>query len=206
MRKKMETQSTKWYQKTPSVIVFLVLFFPLGLFLMWRYGNWNKKTKWIISGVFLFLLVISLASGDKSSSQNSAKTATSPAETTTTPTSLPVEKFNIVVTSQIVKKVDGKYRYFFDIRNHDSKPLEGSVTIELFKNQSKSSLAGDTFSTKSAIEPNLGTSVYIDAHTGPTSVHGANGIIKFNYIVKKDDQEVNNGEGQITDKLEDLSI
>jgi hypothetical protein len=66
-------------------------------------------------------------------------------------------------------------------------------------------LGGDTFTTKQAIEPELGTSVYIDANTGPKSVHGEYGITKFTYVVKQDDKEVAKGEGAISDKFEDLS-
>ncbi len=111
-----------------------------------------------------------------------------------TNTPKPVEKYNIVVTSQIVKKIDGKHRYFFDIRNKDTKPFEGSVTISLFTSQLKNAIAGDTFNTNKAIEPELGTSVYTDANTGPPSVHGENGISKFKYTVKKGSKVVNSGE------------
>ena len=44
-----------------------------------------------------------------------------------------IEPLDIAVTSQIVKKVDGKCRYFFDIRNNDTENFEGSVEIELIK-------------------------------------------------------------------------
>lgn len=139
---------------------------------------------------------------DKPQESDASNTAI---QTTTAPTNTPkpVEKYNIVVTSQIVKKADGKHRYFFDIRNKDTKSFEGSVTISLFTSEQKNPIAGDTFTTNKAIEPELGTSVYADAHTGPPSVHGANGISKFTYTVKKDSEIVNSGEGVITEKFED---
>jgi hypothetical protein len=203
----MEQQNKKWYQKTVWIILFLIFLFPVGLFLMWKYSRWSLKVKWILGIVFGLLYIIGFASaGNKSSPPNITnvtKNINAQAQPTETPQ--PAEKFNIEVKSDIVKKVDGKYRYFFDIRNNDSKSFEGTVTIALFTSESKNPLAGDTFSTKSPIESNLGTSVYTDAHTGPVSVHGANGMVKFVYTVKKDDKVVNSGEGQITDKLEDLS-
>src|SRR2546429_184678 len=55
----------------------------------------------------------------------------------------PLEKINIVVTSVMVKKVNGKYRYFFDVRNKDTKPFEGDVTVLLYNSLQKSELAGD---------------------------------------------------------------
>lgn len=39
----------KWYQKTGAIIILLILFFPIGLFLMWKYSNWNKWGKIVIS-------------------------------------------------------------------------------------------------------------------------------------------------------------
>lgn len=115
------------------------------------------------------------------------------------------EKINVVVESQIIKKVDGKYRYFFDIRNKDIKNFEGDVSITVYNGLQDSPLGGDTFKTNKAIEPNLGTSVYFDIFTGPTSVHGENGISKFKYVVKKDGQTINEGEGVISSKVENLS-
>jgi len=56
----------KWYQKTPGIIALLVLFFPAGLFLMWKYSNWKPKAKWIITAVFVGLVFItSQASSNK---------------------------------------------------------------------------------------------------------------------------------------------
>lgn len=197
-------ESKKWYQKTPTIIIFLILFFPVGLFLMWKYSNWNPKVKWIVSGIFGLLFIATLTSGENNQNPQNPTNPTQKAVIQQTPP--PSERFNIAVKSEIVKKVDGKYRYFFDIRNHDSKPFEGSITINLFTRESKNSLAGDTFNTNKAIEPNLGTAVYIDAHTGPANIHGANGLIKFTYTVKNEGNEVNKGEGQITDQYEDLSL
>lgn len=142
----------------------------------------------------------------KNKPQETVTTSNNTTQPTTAPTNdpKPTEKHNIVVTSQIVKKVDGKYRYFFDIRNKDTRPFEGSVIISLFTSELKNPIAGDTFNTNKAIEPELGTSVYTDANTGPPSVHGANGISRFTYTVKKGNEIVNKGEGVITDKFEDV--
>lgn len=43
------------------IILSLVLFFPAGLYLMWRYTSWNSKPKWIITGFFAFFVVVNLA-------------------------------------------------------------------------------------------------------------------------------------------------
>ena len=115
-----------------------------------------------------------------------------------------VEEFNIEVSSQIVKDIGGKYRYFFDIRNKDTKDFVGDVSIKIIT-QEGLTVGSDDFSAKSPISPSLGSSVYIDANTGPVSVHGANGTANYKYTVKVNGIAVKNGEGSITNQFEDLS-
>lgn len=202
---KIMSTEKKWYQNPAVIVLLLIFFFPAGLFLMWRYTTWNRNLKLgITAALTIFVLIGATGSSKEKVTPMEPKASASSNQPTEIPK--PVDKFNIVVTSQIVKKVDGKYRYFFDIRNHDSKPFEGNVTISLFTDELKDPLAGDTFNTTKAIKPELGTSVYADANTGPTSVHGANGITKFKFTVKQGESVVNNGEGIISEQYEDLSI
>ncbi len=114
------------------------------------------------------------------------------------------DNFNIEVTSQIIKKVDKKYRYFFDIRNKDSKSFEGEVKISLYRSNPDTKLGYDSFSTNKPIEPNLGNSVYIDTNTGPISQMGQNGIVDYKYEVIVDKKVVKTGEGKVSDKFENL--
>ncbi|MBO5934043.1 MAG: DUF4236 domain-containing protein [Clostridia bacterium] len=58
----MSSSNKKWYQKTGYIILLLVLFFPVGLFLMWKYTNWGKKVKIAISVIFALLFIIAVAS------------------------------------------------------------------------------------------------------------------------------------------------
>lgn len=48
----------KWYQKTGWIIFWLILFFPAGLVLMWKYANWKKPIKGIISAVIVLSLFV----------------------------------------------------------------------------------------------------------------------------------------------------
>lgn len=168
--------------------------------------------KWAVTGLFAFF-VLGGAFSNQSETRETIDTTKVPqmsteAKASPTPivTPAPTEKLNIVVTSQIIKKVDKKYRYFFDIRNRDTKNFEGSVSIKLLTDKSQSSLAGDTFTTKAPIEPGLGTSVYADANTGPTSEHGEYGMTRYKYIVKVNGVEVNSGEERLTNKFEDTDL
>lgn len=206
----METQNNaKWYQQSLWIIVLLILFFPIGLFIMWRYAKWGNKVKLTITCFFVFLVlrgVINDSLGKKTASPNTSKVQTVGVDNTspkpTTELTKSVERVNVVVTSQMIKKVDNKYRYFFDIRNQDSKSFEGSVTISLYREKSKNVLTSDTFTTKSLIKPDLSTAVYLDANTGPTNVHGEYGLTKYKYEVKANSVVVNSGEGELTDKFE----
>ena len=54
----MENQtSKKWHEKTTYIIICLILFFPVGLYFMWKNNIWSKKARWIIS-IFFLLAVI----------------------------------------------------------------------------------------------------------------------------------------------------
>ena len=56
----MDSQSTlKWHQKPIFVITFLIFFFPVGLFLMWKNQLWSKKIRLGVSGLFLLIIVLS---------------------------------------------------------------------------------------------------------------------------------------------------
>lgn len=63
----------KWYQKTWVIILFLIFFFPVGLFLMWRYSNWNKVVKGIVTGLFCILIITNISGGNKEIETNSTK-------------------------------------------------------------------------------------------------------------------------------------
>ena len=49
--------SKKWHEKTTYIIICLILFFPVGLYFMWKNNIWSKKARWIIS-IFFLLAVI----------------------------------------------------------------------------------------------------------------------------------------------------
>jgi len=47
----------KWYQKQTGIILLLLIFFPVGLFFMWKNGLWSAKARWIITAIFPILLL-----------------------------------------------------------------------------------------------------------------------------------------------------
>lgn len=83
----METKK-KWYQKTGWIIALLILFFPVGLFLMWKYANWNKVVKWVVTGVFA-LGVLANATGGSNTASTTTTPESTPTVTQETPTTQP---------------------------------------------------------------------------------------------------------------------
>lgn len=58
----------KWYQKTWVIILFLIIFWPVGLFFMWK-SNWNKIAKIVIT-VFIAMIVFVGCIGGSSNSNS----------------------------------------------------------------------------------------------------------------------------------------
>ncbi len=105
---------------------------------------------------------------------------------------------DIVVTSQTVKMVDGKYRYFFDIRNNDDAPFTGQVNIYL-REDSGSKLGQEKFQATAPIQPGMGDSVYIDMNTGPVPHYDPEfAITHYDFEVIEANQIVSIGNGNIT--------
>ncbi len=108
-----------------------------------------------------------------------------------------VEQRDIVVINQTVKKVEGKYRYFFDIRNNDDKPFSGEVEIKLHK-ENGSTLGKGDFGATAPIGPGLGDSVHIDVNTGPVPIFASEAAItNYTYEVVSSSQIVSSGSGDI---------
>ena len=69
----MNTKNLKWFQKKSVIIISLILFFPLGLYFMWKYSDyWSKKTKILITIGILIMGVIGYNNPSNSSSSNTS--------------------------------------------------------------------------------------------------------------------------------------
>lgn len=95
-----------WYQRTLWIVVLLVVFAPVGIFLMWKYTDWQRPLKIgvaIVAGVvFLAAFANALSDGKDDSGKDKvtpaststpvpsgAATTPAPAATTAAPTSAP---------------------------------------------------------------------------------------------------------------------
>ncbi len=50
----------KWYQKREWIYMLVLLFWPVGLYLLWTNKEIERQSKLIVTGIFLILLVIGL--------------------------------------------------------------------------------------------------------------------------------------------------
>ena len=67
----------KWYTKTEWIIFFLIIFPPIGLFLMWNYkkDSWSKNRKIVLTTVSSIYFIIAIAVGGNNQ-QNTSITET----------------------------------------------------------------------------------------------------------------------------------
>lgn len=70
-----------WYQKTWAIVLFLFLFFPVGLFLMWKYSKFKTVPKAIITALVAFIFIGSVLESPNNSTNN-ITTANKQQETT----------------------------------------------------------------------------------------------------------------------------
>jgi hypothetical protein len=54
----VKKKDRKWYQKSHWIIIFLILFWPLGVYFMWRYAHWKNPVKIVVSALELLFFVI----------------------------------------------------------------------------------------------------------------------------------------------------
>lgn len=62
--RKKTKKSVKWYQHTAWIIALLIIFWPVGLYLMWKHTNWSKNVKIVISTIAVLsfvLMVVAIA-------------------------------------------------------------------------------------------------------------------------------------------------
>ncbi|MGA3292042.1 MAG: hypothetical protein ABSC49_02745 [Candidatus Microgenomates bacterium] len=209
----METQTTKkdeWYKKPFGVVLMLLLFFPIGLYLMWKYTNWNSRVKWGITGFFGLMIVIEgVVSNFQTSSQtNPVATGQSPSsEATTTPSPTPVKQLDLKVTNLVVKKINmDQCRYFFNIKNGEPNNFSGKVGVALHKLDSVWPEDGSEVQIDQ-LEPNLYKVFYLDSSLCPNTVEKG-GAATFSYTVEDVNGNKVFGEDQIpvTNQFEDDTI
>lgn len=70
----METQ--KFYASTWFTILMLIIFFPVGLILMWKYGKFNKVVRIVITALLCLGLLFALFGEEKSDFESTKSSST----------------------------------------------------------------------------------------------------------------------------------
>ena len=149
-----ETQQTKkWYDNTLVVVILCIIFFPVGLYALWKNNNFQKNTKIIWTVVIGIIVVIANMQNPKKDTTASADKPLTTADTTTTAdlkvdsaamphdtviestqTSKEEEQPTLPVQEQIANiKFQAYKKYVEDEPAIDRK----SPTVESFKKESK---------------------------------------------------------------------
>lgn len=55
---KQKQPKKKWYRSNIGIIALIILFFPVGIYLMWRYSNWKKWLKITLSAIYGFFTLV----------------------------------------------------------------------------------------------------------------------------------------------------
>lgn len=122
-----ESNKTAWYQKPVGIISMLILFFPVGLFLMWKYTNWNPIAKWVITGIFA-ILVLLVGSENSTPSQTVANTNNSVAETPAN--EVPVAEPNTAVIFDLPALYGKNTKEIREVLGVSTKDIDGYLTYE----------------------------------------------------------------------------
>lgn len=81
----------KWYQKPFGIVLMLILFFPIGLYLMWRYATWPKSAKWVVTGILALFTICGGIANATTPTQQPMTTIVSSSMTTPLPTEKPTQ-------------------------------------------------------------------------------------------------------------------
>lgn len=112
----------KWYQQTGWIIFLLIVFFPVGLFLMWKYTNWNK---WLKIGITLFFVWALFIPTNKKTIESNKR---ADIESIATPTPQPSIHSNPKKSTNEVNPIE----CFVDLYNKNTdKKIENIVPADL---------------------------------------------------------------------------
>ena len=70
------SEKKKWYKSTWFTILTLIFIFPLGLFLMWKYMDWKRWVKILITVLIIIIAITNFTSQPESNNESSKKEVT----------------------------------------------------------------------------------------------------------------------------------
>ncbi len=107
----------------------------------------------------------------------------------------------VLVTHKVTKFIEGKYHYWFDIRNLRVEAFSGKVKITLLNKKEGVTNGDAVFSSPAPIAPGSGANGTLESETGPPSVSGDASVVGFLYEVIEDEKVVYERKVKIPDQV-----
>lgn len=106
-----------WYKRNSAIITLLIIYWPCGIYLMWKHGKWSNKVKWSVTGAFTIMCVIGLANHQetatsiKSNTQENIPTSVEPSSAATEETD---RRFLTAIESSVSQEAKGALNHIPD--------------------------------------------------------------------------------------------
>ena len=116
----------KFYENDWFIVLMLIVFFPVGLFLMWKYSKWHKTAKIIISVFFAVMVIFS--NGSEESKNVETKNTNTEVETVdkTKDTNTEVE----IAKANKIKELQEKSKTILDSKDYYTMNEDERETID----------------------------------------------------------------------------
>jgi hypothetical protein len=108
----INTTSNAWYEKTWLVVILCIIFFPVGLYALWKNSSISKG--WKIGVTVIIALIVTVNLGDKDKTTNSK----------TSKTEVGTEEKQGLVETEVPKEDDTKWVFQEDVDKMTSKTVK----------------------------------------------------------------------------------
>lgn len=97
--------------KNLATVLWLIFFFPVGLYYLWSKTDWHKTIKWIITGFYIFILFLFILGKNTTPPPTTTANTVSAAPTAIPPTSVPQ------ISNQMKNDYITYYKQYMNIAN-----------------------------------------------------------------------------------------
>ena len=118
----------KFYEKDWFIVLMLIVFFPYGLLLMWKYSKWHIKAKKIISVLIAVMVVIAIFSDGSTESKN-VETKNTNAEAETVDKTKDINAEAEIAKANKIKELQEKSKTILDSKDYYTMNEDERETI-----------------------------------------------------------------------------
>lgn len=102
----------KWYQKPTGTTILLVIFFPAGLYLMWKNEIWSKTTRLIVTSIIALAIIANVGPKNTSNKGSNSSKANDIPKIDITVNDIPGIYNNFEFNFQFRLKSDGSLEFY----------------------------------------------------------------------------------------------